>query len=219
MANHWPCNRILGYVLRRKKSPAISTFNDRAVMCYSLLGRAARFSGLPLVSYSFQMAWHGLFVRLWKECFHYHALTIAKLRWYCKNYFQKSFRSVLNGPPAGRRQAGAVRGAVTIAGPKLKRASCPCACRLLRCSPTLPGLRCAILATLAPDDPGRMPCRATISPSPPERAKAAAPVPGAGYGELSGAGRIRCMVWRALVAGTPLFGGTRRLFSSRRQIA
>jgi hypothetical protein len=71
LASQWPCNLIFGYVLRRKKSPAISTFNVREVMCYSLMGRAARFSGLPLVSYSFQLAWHGLFVWLWKEIFHH----------------------------------------------------------------------------------------------------------------------------------------------------
>ena len=43
LASQWPCNLILGNVLRRKKSPAISIFKERVFICYSCVcGRAAR---------------------------------------------------------------------------------------------------------------------------------------------------------------------------------
>jgi hypothetical protein len=99
-ANQSPSNLILGCVLRRKKSPAISIFKLRAFICYPCFGRAARANGLPLVSYPFQLAWHGHFVSHWKGHFSFHAGTIPKqlriARIILKNLF--TARTVYNAP-------------------------------------------------------------------------------------------------------------------------
>jgi hypothetical protein len=99
-ANHCPCNLIFGNVFCRKESPAISIFKLRAFICYPCFGRAARANGLPLVSYPFQLAWHGLFVSHWKGYFRYHSGTIPKQlrfsRINLKNLFTS--RTVYNAP-------------------------------------------------------------------------------------------------------------------------
>lgn len=77
-ASHCPCNLIFGKVFRFQTSPAISIFKLRAFICYPCLGRAARSNGLPLVSYPFQLAWHGHFVSHWKGQFRFHTGTIPK---------------------------------------------------------------------------------------------------------------------------------------------
>ena len=77
-ANHSPCSLIFGNVFCRKESPAISIFKLRAFICYPCFGRAARANGLPLVSYPFQLAWHGHFVFALERAFRFHAGTIPK---------------------------------------------------------------------------------------------------------------------------------------------
>ena len=117
-ASHCPCSLIFGNVFCRKESPAISIFKLRAFICYPCLGRAARSNGLPLVSYPFQLAWHGLFVSHWKGHFRFHAGTIPKqlriARIVLKNLF--TARTVYNAPepppatmnrPARKRGKGA----------------------------------------------------------------------------------------------------------------
>ena len=74
------------------------------------MGRAARYSGLPLVSYPFQMAWHGLLVWLWKESAYCHGITIPKLFRYCKHNFEKSFCPVLYDSQAAGRPTVAILG-------------------------------------------------------------------------------------------------------------
>jgi hypothetical protein len=114
-ANHCPSSLILGCVLRRKKSPAISIFKLRAFICYPSIGRAARYNGLPLVSYPFQLAWHGHFVSHWKGHFRFHAGTIPKQLRFARIILKNLFtaRTVYNAPkplPATMNCPARIRG-------------------------------------------------------------------------------------------------------------
>ena len=85
-ASHWPWSRILGCVLRRKKSPAISIFNERVFIGYPFaIGRAARCNGLPLVSYPLQ--WRARPFALERVLFHRAHNTQAD--WVCKHNFKR----------------------------------------------------------------------------------------------------------------------------------
>jgi len=97
-ANHCPCSLIFGNVFCRKESPAISIFKLRAFICYPCFGRAARSNGLPLVSYPFQLAWHGLFVLLWKGQFRFHAGIIPKQLRNTRKIFKNLFTGAMEQP-------------------------------------------------------------------------------------------------------------------------
>ncbi len=99
-ANHCPCSLIFGNVFCRKESPAISIFKLRAFICYPCLGRAARSNGLPLVSYPFQLAWHGLFVSHWRGQFRFHTRTIPKQFRFARKIFKNLFADSKRPPVA-----------------------------------------------------------------------------------------------------------------------